>query len=277
MTPGAANLEFRDGIWYSRSKSPVHYPDKDRDICFQLEEKSFWFNHRNGCIAEIVKKFPFKGAIYDIGGGNGYVALQLQNLGFEAVLIEPGAGGVENAKKRGLKNLVCSSIEDAGFKKGSMDAIGIFDVLEHVEDDNGFLQRLNELLADPGRLYITVPAYKILWSNKDMAGGHFRRYSAKSLTKSLEKAGFRVEYATYLFSLLVVPMFVFLTLPSLMGFKMKNAKDEYESEHRVESKTLGFLISIMSKIELKMIRAGKRIPFGSSCLVVARKEAGHAA
>ena len=40
----------------------------------QLEEDSFWFNHRNNIIANAVKKHSKGNVFFDIGGGNGFVA-----------------------------------------------------------------------------------------------------------------------------------------------------------------------------------------------------------
>lgn len=85
-----------------------------------------------------MRMFSPPGAVFDIGGGNGFVALGIKNAGREVVLVEPGPEGVRNARVRGLTTIICSTLEDAGFLKHTIPAIGIFDVLEHVEDDTAF-------------------------------------------------------------------------------------------------------------------------------------------
>ncbi len=98
------NLEFKDGIWYSKNKSKVSYPDNDNDLCFQIEDDSYWFKHRNNCIIEMIKNFPPKGEIFDIGGGNGFVSNGLEENGFSTVVVEPGVKGALNSKRRNLNN-----------------------------------------------------------------------------------------------------------------------------------------------------------------------------
>src|SRR4051794_33846409 len=99
----AHGLECRsEGFWVSLSASEISYPEQGNDICFSMEESSFWFNHRNDCILAIARSFPPQGTFFDVGGGNGYVARAIQDAGFSAVVVEPGPAGARNAKKRGI-------------------------------------------------------------------------------------------------------------------------------------------------------------------------------
>ena len=92
-----------EGFWNSSKISAVSYEEEHNDICFGVEEKSFWFTHRNRCILSAVRLLPPPGAFFDVGGGNGYVAKAIQDAGFEVVLVEPGLPGVRNARRRGLR------------------------------------------------------------------------------------------------------------------------------------------------------------------------------
>ena len=66
------------GRWdyYAIGSEAISYPEEGNEACFQIEDQSFWFRHRNNCIQELVRKFPpnGKGPIFDVGGGNGFVA-----------------------------------------------------------------------------------------------------------------------------------------------------------------------------------------------------------
>ena len=61
------------------------------------------------------------------------------------------------------------------------DAILYIDVLEHIEDDRGELERAKAFLKPGGRLIVLSPAFQFLYSPFDAAVGHFRRYTARSL------------------------------------------------------------------------------------------------
>ena len=51
----APGLERRaDGIWFARRQAPVSYPEHGNAACLQIEDRSFWFRHRNRCIASVV-------------------------------------------------------------------------------------------------------------------------------------------------------------------------------------------------------------------------------
>lgn len=263
-----------DGIWYAGERQAVSYPSEGYDQCFGIEDKSFWFQHRNACIAELVKKFPPRGSgpIFDVGGGNGFVAKGLTDAGWDVVLVEPGPSGARNAKARGLRRVVCATTQAAGFREGSMTAIGAFDVVEHIDDDIGFLRHLWDLLEPDGMLYLTVPAYNFLWSEADISAGHYRRYAAHGLGVKLRAAGFKVAFDTYVFRVLPLTVFFFRSLPFHLRLKLQAAKAENVS--RSHGTNQGIMVRMMRRmlaVEANFIARGKRMAFGGSCFVAARK------
>ena len=197
------------GIYYADLTEAISYPKKFNELCFEVEENSFWFRHRNHCIIEMIKNFRSStdGPIFDVGGGNGFVAKGLLDAGLDVVLVEPGQAGAINAKKRGIPHVICVTTHTAKFKTESIPAIGVFDVVEHIEDDIGFLKHLWELLVPGGMLYLTVPAYQFLWSQEDVEGGHFRRYTLSNLKKKMMHTGFDISYSSYIFSYLPILYF----------------------------------------------------------------------
>jgi len=240
--------------------------------CQQIEQDSFWFNHRNNIIIEAVKIFSPQKTFFDIGGGNGFVSKGLQNAGINVVLIEPGLEGAINAKNRNIKNVVCSTLEDAEFDNSSLDSIGLFDVVEHIKDDSIFLTDIHRYLKNNGYIYITVPAYSFLWSNDDVDAGHYRRYSLKKINELLSKCGFSIEYSTYFFSILPLPIFLFRSIPSILG--MNNKSSDLVKNKKEHSNKKGVVNSIMRKVwslELGKIKKSKKINFGSSCFIVGKK------
>jgi|ERR1035437_254747 SAM-dependent methyltransferase len=265
----ANNVKLIDDIWYSKGTSTISYPEEGNEICFQIEESSFWFNHRNSVILDLIKKFPPKDCIFDIGGGNGFVTKLMNDCGYETFLVEPGIQGIKNAKRRGIANLLCSTFGDAQFKKGCISAIGIFDVLEHMENDLDFLKELLWHLETEGILYLTVPAYQFLWSQEDNFAGHYRRYTLSTLTKLLVDSGFKIRYKTYFFSFLPISIFLFRTLPyKLFHSKKRNIQI---NEHSQNKGLFSIIINFLLKKERQRLNDLEIIPFGGSCIVVAQK------
>jgi SAM-dependent methyltransferase len=256
-----------DGIWRAGEREPISYLEEDNDACFAFEDQSFWFAHRGACLRTIVRRFPPSGPIYDIGGGNGYVTRILLDAGFDAVLVEPGEAAVRNAAVRGIPMIVCATLASARFRAESLAAVGLFDVLEHIDDDLSFLRELQRALIPGGRLYLTVPAYSWLWSHDDVRAGHFRRHTISGMRRRLETTGWKLLYSTYIFSLLPAPIFVWRSLRSLFGRRVLPRAD-YARLHRARARSF---TDRVWDLELRRLLHGRSIPFGSSCLLVAEK------
>ena len=85
---------------------------------------------------------------------------------------------------------------------GWADAVLLLDVLEHLDDDVAALVTARRALRPSGLLVITVPAYRWLWSGHDVALGHRRRYTARELSRVVERAELAVVHASYFNTLL---------------------------------------------------------------------------
>src|SRR5271157_3779481 len=99
-------VQDSNGIWVTDKQNlQVEYPESGSSNCKQEEDSgSFWFSHRNDIIYETVKQFPFGANFADVGGGNGFQVLDMQQRipGPQYYLIEPGYNACLIAHKRGL-------------------------------------------------------------------------------------------------------------------------------------------------------------------------------
>jgi SAM-dependent methyltransferase len=274
LLSGALHLDEQTGIWRANAgaASDLSYPADHNTACFRLEDGSFWFTHRNRCIIAAVRRFPPDGFILDIGGGNGFVAQGLIDAGFETALLEPGAAGAHNAKQsRRVPTVINATIDEAAIRPGSVPNIGLFDVLEHIDDDRQFAQRLGDIIRPGGFLYLTVPAFNWQWSMADVDAMHYRRYTRRTLTDVLA-GSFEVLYSTYLFQRLVPVSMLVRALPYRMGLARPERQVElYTRDHAVEHRRLAGVLSRMLDHEAAAIAAGKSLAVGSSLLVVARR------
>lgn len=264
----SASLELREpGIWAAANQAPIRYPSSGNRFCSGIEDRSFWFRHRNRAILTVLDRVPPDGCLVDIGGGNGYVALALQEASYSVVLLEPGPDGVREARRRGVRTIIHSTVQNAELKPGCVPSAGMFDVLEHIEDDVGILRTLKSGLRPGGRFYLTVPAYRFLWSVHDEYAQHYRRYQLRSLIRLLRTVGFEVLYATYFFAPLPLPIFIGRTLPTLLGRRKIGSPQEAEfvPQPGAKLRTLEWWL----ERELALLRRGVRIPVGASCMVVA--------
>lgn len=251
----------------------ISYPSTGNDFYFQLEDKSFWFRHRNNCILEAVRRYPPKGEILDIGGGNGYVTRRLIDEGYPAVLLEPGLSGAYNGKVgRNLPHVICSTLQDLDLRDASVAAAGCFDVIEHIDNDAAFVTDVARILQPKGMLYLTLPAKQWLWSACDVYSGHFRRHDERSVANLLEEH-FNIIYLTFFFGCLSLPLFLMKALPFRLGIsKEKPNVLTHETEHGANG---GIIVSLIKRIldkETSLIREGKSKTWGTTCLVIAKKK-----
>lgn len=240
---------------------------------FSIEERNFWFRSRNRLLHHLFEKhigLSTSADYLEIGCGTGYV---LKGLSDFANLKMTGAEvlleGLRFAKKR------LSHVEFVQFDATHMpyseqfDAIGAFDVLEHIEDDVTVMENVWRALRPSGLFLITVPQHRFLWSAMDEIACHKRRYSRKELVKKLALSGFSAEF---------VSSFTFILSPLMIASRLtKRGKKTEQNENEVAmselqlpgvvNSTLGFLM----RVDEVLIRNGVRLPFGGSLIVVARK------
>jgi SAM-dependent methyltransferase len=91
------------------------------------------------------------------------------------------------------------------------DAVGFFDVIEHVDDDLSALKNARDVLTEQGLVLITVPAHMWLWSDHDEVNEHKRRYAKHQLEDLVRQADFHIEQLTY-FNSYLFPSAVFARL-----------------------------------------------------------------
>ena len=103
--------------------------------------------------------------------------------------MEPGSAGALNGKtQRKIPEVICATMEQCAFPEGTFDAVTLFDVVEHIEDDAGFLAQVGNVLTKDGLVFITVPAHQWMWSSSDDSAQHYRRYNRATMLRALEGA-----------------------------------------------------------------------------------------
>lgn len=79
------------------------------------------------------------------------------------------------------------SFETLQLSEQSFDLIGLFDVIEHMPDDQAVFGQLSHLLADGGALVFSVPLHAHAWTSFDTLVGHYRRYDPDDLQTLIDR------------------------------------------------------------------------------------------
>ncbi len=175
-----------------------------------------WELSRAKSILKVLKDLDCS-VIADIGSGDLYFAQEAHKLTQQKIyacdINYSDTEIVDNGQVE-----MCKDIND--IPRNSIDLVFLLDVLEHVENENLFLQEVKHVLKDGGRMVITVPAHQFLFSEHDIFLQHFRRYSKKRLTQVLKENNMEVEGVFYFYSSLFCVRLVTKAL-SLIGLSRK--------------------------------------------------------
>lgn len=107
-------------------------------------------------------------------------------------------------------------------------------------------------------MLISVPQHAFLWSSADEQAYHKRRYSKGELKGKLEEAGFDIIRMTSFIALLFPAMLISRALK-------RNSKGDADPLSELKpNKLLNAIFETVCSIELILIKAGTKFPFGGS-------------
>lgn len=134
----------------------------------------------------------------DIGCGHGLLQLQIEEAyGREVTGFDLNEFALkQNLSRRSAINCYDIHQKDPALRE-KFDLILLFDVLEHIADQDGFLNALLFHLGPGGKLVLNVPAGMWAYSAYDVAAGHIRRYSIRSLRLAVKRNNLAVKKCTY--------------------------------------------------------------------------------
>jgi SAM-dependent methyltransferase len=261
-----------DGVWHVDGSVQSAFDGWLHQELLAIEDSSLWFRWRNALIWHALAAVGTPEALWDVGAGNGVVAKYLQSNGITTVAIEPGRSGARSAARRGVGEVVCASLEDLYLPGESLPAVGVFDVLEHLERPDALLEQVHRVVRPGGLLAVTVPAFPALWSDVDVVSGHCRRYRRPELKRLLERSGFDVVYLSYQFVAAVPPLAILRTLPWRLGRKRNSDVALRKAVGQVGPRPHGLeaLGDAVMHAEAKFC-GHFSLPLGTSIMAVARR------
>lgn len=256
-------------VFHTANDDHVDYNVKGLDNLFQAEEKHFWFITRKEFIYQQMKKNIDKSSkIIEIGAGTGNVARYLQKNGYGNISVgEMHRNGLKYAQSYGIQNCYQFDLLRTPFEN-EFDTVCLFDVLEHIEEDNLAIQNVFKMLTENGQIVLTVPSHMWLWNRDDTIAGHKIRYTKKQLLQKLKNNGFEIVNARYFF-ISIVPL---LLLRRLVNKDLGNAVETEEYAQDISmNPMINNILLFISRIENKINDFLPNL-FGGSLFVIARKK-----
>jgi len=234
---------------------------------FKAEEKHWWFRVRRNLVVSLIEKYkvPKTAKIFDFGCGSGYTVDYLQKRGYEASGSDISAEAIEFGLSKGIRNLTVAPGGQINPPDGEYDLILALDVVEHIQDDYGTIRAIEKALKPGGLAFVTVPAYQWLWGVEDDVSHHYRRYTAESLARIVQKnTHLKIIKETYFNTFLFLPIAIVRIFSK--WFNLKRRESDFDINNTWLN-TLFFHIFNLESNFLKYIN----FPFGVSILVVIQK------
>lgn len=79
------------------------------------------------------------------------------------------------------------------FADSSFDLVCAFDIIEHVDDDEGALSEVSRTVKPGGAVLVSMPLHPEFWTSFDELVGHKRRYEPRELLSKLARHQLTVE------------------------------------------------------------------------------------
>jgi SAM-dependent methyltransferase len=228
----------------------------DRQIqCDVLVALSECQNHREW-FADFARPYLGEHPV-EIGSGLGDYALQWIPLveKFTATEADPTLFAELKKQMAAYPNVTTRQLLLPTQERGDHSCLLCYQVLEHIDDDVGALQSMARLVRPDGYLVLTCPAFPFAMSPVDIATGHVRRYTKRSMSQALTAAGLEVVSVRYANSIGLICYYLFTSVlkrqPSTGG-------------------TMTFYDRLVVPAVRAVERFIRRPPFGQSVVAVAR-------
>lgn len=157
---------------------------------------------------KLIKQFPFKGEVLDVGGGNGsfweFAKGLRENLS-SLTICDISTYALKRAQRKNMKTVVIDITSPYPVFNEKFDAICCFEVMEHIQEDEKAIKNCFNMLKSAGYFFLSVPRFKRFWSEVDEVSCHVRRYETEEMILKLQKAGFEIRlvftWGSFLFRL----------------------------------------------------------------------------
>lgn len=257
---------------------------KGDSVLAQIRQGNNWLKvQRQKLKFDLISKYKPQGKLMDLGCGWGHFLLAAKELGYDIYGIEIAKSLHEYCTKD-LK----LPVEDVNLfdmpDQARFDLITMWDVLEHIDAADAFLEKCHTLLKPGGFVFIQVPAIDSYLSRKKkedwamISLDHVNYFSRKTVTQLFERKGFKVREIKSSLELKIFLLYV--VLPWLKRRKApKNAQDQAVQIHAAERQQYFNQVTARPMWQLKLMVSAHNLMYrllsalniGEEMVVVAEK------
>lgn len=155
-----------------------------------------------------IGRFKKSGDMFEVGVGRGLLLALARDNGWNVRGLDIHERTVMNAKEKYALDVWCGTLEESSLPEHSFDVVVARQVLEHVDDLNVFMDKVNHILKDDGLLFVEMPnvaglEYRVkdflatlhlrrsVWASMHLPA-HLYYFSPATLSRFMNKHGFEV-------------------------------------------------------------------------------------
>jgi 2-polyprenyl-3-methyl-5-hydroxy-6-metoxy-1,4-benzoquinol methylase len=266
--------------WHYR-KDIVYTDYKDEAVLEQIRKGNDWLKVQRHLLRfKLIRKYKRSGDLFDLGVGWGHFLLAGQQLGYTVYGIEISKNPYIYSKED--LGLPVDHIDffDMQHPSGSFDIITLWDVLEHIDKANPFVEKCADLLRKDGYIVIQVPqidSFIAKWQKEKwnmMSLDHVNYFSRKTITKMLENNGFEVVKIKSSIELKLLLMYTILPwIKKLRGKKEQPISSaERQEYYNKTTQRPKWVLRIFVAVHNVIYRMLSFFRIGEEMIVVARKK-----
>jgi SAM-dependent methyltransferase len=163
-----------------------------------IEEEAGQRETARRALERVERYAPGRGRLLDLGCWVGFLLAEARERGWTAIGVEPSEFGSDYAREQLGLEVITSDLFDAPLPGGAFDAVTMGDVIEHLTEPAGALQRIRELNAPRGVLWLALPDAgsrlaramgRRWWS---VLPTHVQYFTRRSISMLLERGGYEV-------------------------------------------------------------------------------------
>ncbi len=202
--------------------------------------------------------------VLDIGAGSGFFSKYLLNHSSakEAWCIDISykndVDGLESGKPIHFRQSINSL---------NADLVLLMDILEHIDDDIGFLKNCIAKVPPGTTFLISVPAFEFLWSEHDIFLEHRRRYMLKHIESIASSTGLKVKTGCYYFG----AVFPIAVTTRIIGKLLRKNTQQPRSQLKQHHPLLNTFLAALCHPELSLIKHNRLAGLTVFCLAESRQ------
>jgi len=127
--------------------------------------------------------------ILDFGCGEGYGSQLLGSVTHHVVSLDVSREAIAESRRRGVQRLIRADARNAPFKTDAFDLIVSFEVFEHIERVELYVEEAHRMLKEGGKFLVSTPNVDY-YPLAGMNPFHVREYKVEEVLTILKNAGF---------------------------------------------------------------------------------------